>query len=70
MTDAPCYNQFDKSGFTWRLFKMKQAIISTIIVLICGYFGCFLDIAGCIMATVGSATGCIVYAVTANKKSD
>ena len=49
---------------------MKQAIISTIIVLVCGYFGCFLDIAGCIMATVASATGCIVYAVTANKKGD
>ena len=62
--------QTDKSEFTWRLFKMKQAIISTIIVLICGYFGCFLDIAGCIMATVGSATGCIVYAVTANRKDD
>ena len=65
-----CQAMTRQIGITWRLFKMKQAIVSTIIVLICGYFGCFLDIAGCIMATVGSATGCIVYAVTANKKGD
>jgi len=42
---------------------MKQSIISAIIVLVCGYFGCYLDIAGCILVTVASATGCIVYAI-------
>ena len=30
---------------------MKQAIISLLIVLVCGYFGCFLDFAGCIIAS-------------------
>ncbi len=48
---------------------MKQALISVIIVLVCGYFGCFLDIAGCIIATMASSTGCLVYAIL-NKKKD
>lgn len=47
-----------------------RALISTIIVFICGYLGCFLDLAGCIITTVASATGCIVYAILQNKKSD
>jgi hypothetical protein len=42
---------------------MKQAILSAAIVLVCGYLGCFLDLAGCILATAAAATGCIVYAV-------
>lgn len=47
---------------------MMQAIISAIIVLVCGYLGCFLDIVGCILATAASATGCIVYAILHQKK--
>ena len=42
---------------------MKQAVCSALIVLVCGYLGCFLDLPGCILATAASATGCIVYAI-------
>lgn len=48
---------------------MMQSIISALIVLACGYLGCFLGIAGCILATVASATGCIVYAILHQKKN-
>ena len=50
--------------------SVGRAIISAIIVLICGYLGCFLDLAGCIITTVASATGCIVYATLQNQKND
>ena len=43
---------------------MKQAVLSAVIVLICGFLGCFLDLAGCILAAAAAATGCIVYAIT------
>ena len=46
---------------------MKQAMISFLVVVVCGYLGCFLDLAGCIIATVGSATACIVYAIKGRK---
>ncbi|MCB7039886.1 MULTISPECIES: hypothetical protein [Eubacteriales] len=46
---------------------MKQAIISALIVLVCGYLGCFLDLAGCIIATTAAATGCVVYALKGHK---
>jgi len=46
---------------------MKQAMISFLIVVVCGYFGCSLDLAGCIIATVSSATACIVYAIKGKK---
>lgn len=48
--------------------SVGQAIVSAIIVFFCGYLGCFLDLAGCIIATIASATGCIVYAVLQNQK--
>ena len=47
---------------------MVQALLSVFIVLGCGYIGCFLDIAGCIMASLAAATGCIVYAIKQNNK--
>ena len=47
---------------------MVQACISALIVLVCGYFGCFLEMAGCIMASIAAATGCIVYAILQQKK--
>ena len=47
---------------------MAQAIISAIIVVVCGYLGCFLDVAGCIMATIAAATGCVVYAIKCTNK--
>lgn len=49
---------------------MKQAILSALIVLVCGYIGGFLGIAGCVMASFASATGCIVYAVNRKNKSN
>ncbi len=42
---------------------MLQAFLSGLIVLAAGYLGCFLDLAGCIIASIAAATGCIVYAV-------
>ncbi len=42
---------------------MAQAIISVLIVLVCGYIGCFLGIAYCVLFSIASATGCIVYAI-------
>ncbi|MGI5856428.1 MAG: hypothetical protein ACOX64_08215 [Candidatus Merdivicinus sp.] len=42
---------------------MLQAFLSSLIVLAAGYLGCFLDLAGCIIASIAAATGCIVYAV-------
>ncbi len=42
---------------------MIQALVSALIVLACGYVGCFLGIAGCVMACCAAATGCIVYAI-------
>ena len=49
---------------------MAQAIISAIIVVVCGYLGCFLDVAGCIIATIGAATGCVVYAIKSTNKDN
>lgn len=46
---------------------MKQAILSAVIVFVVGYLGCFLDLAGCILATAAAVTGCIVYAIQNNK---
>ena len=46
---------------------MCQAILSACIVLVCGFLGCFLDIAGCVMASLAAATGCIVYAIRRKK---
>jgi len=37
--------------------------------LVCCYLGCFLDIAGCIIAAMAASTGYLVYAVL-NKKRD
>ncbi len=48
--------------------SMVQSIISVLIVLACGYIGCFMDTAGCIIASAASATGCIVYAILHQKK--
>lgn len=48
---------------------MKQAILSTVIVLVSGYLRCFLDIGGCMIVTIGSATGCIVYTIMDSKKT-
>ena len=42
---------------------MKQAILSFLLVLVCGYLGCFLNLAGCIVTTVAAATVCIVYRI-------
>ena len=42
---------------------MGQAVVSAVIVLACGYLGCFLGEAGCIMAVAAAMTGCIVYAI-------
>ena len=47
---------------------MKQAILSALLVLLAGYFGCFLNLAGCILAVSAAATGCIVYAIYNSKK--
>ena len=47
---------------------MAQAIISAIIVVVCGCLGCFLDMAGCIIATMSAATGCVVYAIKRTNK--
>lgn len=46
---------------------MGLAIGSAAVVLVCGYFGCFLGEPGCIMATAAAMTGCIVYAIRAEK---
>nr|WP_325193324.1 hypothetical protein [uncultured Oscillibacter sp.] len=40
---------------------LGHALLSVLIVLVSGYLGCFMGIAGCIMATVAAAVGCIVY---------
>ena len=45
-----------------------QAFVSALIVLICGYAGCFLGIAGCVMTSCAAATGCIVYAMKQHKQ--
>ena len=45
------------------ILKMKQSILSAIIVLIAGYIGAFLPPAFCIIITIAVATGCIVYAI-------
>ncbi|SFP72623.1 hypothetical protein SAMN05216343_1134 [Oscillibacter sp. PC13] len=42
---------------------MKQAVLSALIVLLCGFLGCFLDLAGCILSAAAASTGCIVYAI-------
>lgn len=42
---------------------MGRAIASAVLVLACGYLGCFLGEAGCILAVAAASTGCIVYAV-------
>ncbi len=47
---------------------MKQAIISTLIVTVCGYVGAFLGEAYLFLFSIASATGCIVYAI--NKKKE
>lgn len=49
---------------------MGLAIGSAAVVLVCGYFGCFLGEAGCIMATAAAMTGCIVYAIRAEKSEE
>lgn len=58
---------FIQDKFLWEGNKVKQAIISALIVLVCGYLGCFLDLAGCIIATTAAATGCVVYALKGHK---
>ncbi|EGJ48307.1 hypothetical protein HMPREF0866_01269 [Ruminococcaceae bacterium D16] len=47
------------------LFK---ALLSFFLVLIVGYLGCFLDVAGCILGVSATATGCIVYAIYDSRK--
>lgn len=47
---------------------MPKALLSALIVVICGYLGCFLDLAGCIIMTVASATACIVYTISSNRR--
>ena len=47
---------------------MKQAILSFLLVLVCGYLGCFLNLAGCIVTTVAAATACIVYSIKNHHK--
>ena len=47
---------------------MLKALLSALIVVICGYLGCFLGLAGCIITTVASATACIVYAISSNTR--
>lgn len=46
---------------------MIQAILSALIVLVCGFIGCIAGEAFCILLCFTSATGCIVYAI--NKKN-
>ncbi len=48
---------------------MGQALLSGLIVLAAGYLGCFLDLPGCIIASIAAATGCIVYAIKQKKQS-
>lgn len=47
---------------------MKQAIISALVVSLCGVLGCFGDLIGMFIATIASATGCIIYAINNNHK--
>ena len=47
---------------------MLQAVLSAIIVFVCGYLGCFLDLAGCIIATAAASVGCIVFAILHKNK--
>jgi len=47
---------------------MGRAIGSAAVVLLCGYLGCFLGEAGCILATAAAATGCVVYAIDRAKE--
>lgn len=47
---------------------MTKALLSALIVVICGYLGCFLDLAGCVIMTVASATACIVYTISSNRR--
>jgi len=42
---------------------MLQAIISFLIVFICGYFGVFLGTDGGIITGIAAATACVVYAI-------
>ena len=48
---------------------MKKAISSAALVLLVGFFGCFLGVAGLVLGSVSTATGCIVYAIY-NQKND
>ncbi len=47
---------------------MKKAIISALIVTVCGYVGAFLGEAYLFLLSFASATGCIVYAVNSKKE--
>ncbi len=47
---------------------MKNAIISALLVIVCGYVGAFLGEAYLFLFSLASATGCIVYAVTGKKE--
>jgi len=49
---------------------MLKAICSTLIVLVCGFLGCMLNEAFCILGVASSATGCIVYAIQSKKSGD
>ena len=42
---------------------LLKAILSAVLVFAVGYLGAFLGAAGCLLATVAAATGCIVYAI-------
>ena len=47
---------------------LLKALFSSFLVLIIGYLGCFLDVAGCSLGVSAAATGCIVYAIYDSRK--
>ena len=48
---------------------MKKAISSALLVLLVGFFGCFLGVAGLVLGSVSTATSCIIYAIY-NQKNE
>ena len=47
---------------------LMRSILSALLVLLAGFLGSFLDLAGLLLSVSAAATGCIVYAIYDSKK--
>lgn len=47
-----------------------HALISALLILIGGYLGSFLGLAGCMIMTADVSVGCIVYHLERRQKKD